>query len=169
MADIMQKPNEEGQFSDAEEENNISQNKNIESLSVQKLLIEDNNSQDNYDYRNDVSDYEDDSSYYESDNLDEYDHWNDHSVADGRDKMTLVNSGPNSRQNPNRQSNTMQTSSNVTKFQPSEKVFKKFSDKINVDRYEPGQKLSGSAVNKVIQQEKKDVRERYVRPIFTYK
>ena len=167
MADIMQKPNEEGQFSDAEEENNISQNKNIESLSVQKLLIEDNNSQDNYDYRNDVSDYEDDSSYYESDNLDEYDHWNDHSVADGRDKMTLVNSGPNSRQNPNRQSNTMQTSSNVTKFQPSEKVFKKFSDKINVDRYEPGQKLSGSAVNKVIQQEKKDVRERYVRPIFT--
>ena len=82
MADIMQKPNEEGQFSDAEEENNISQNKNIESLSVQKLLIEDNNSQDNYDYRNDVSDYEDDSSYYESDNLDEYDHWNDHSVAD---------------------------------------------------------------------------------------
>lgn len=161
MADIMQKPNEEGQFSDAEEENNISPNKNLESLSVQKLLIEDNNSQDNYDYRNDVSDYEDDSSYYESDNLDEYDHWNDHSVADGRDKMTLVNSGPNSRQNPNRQSNTMQTSSNVTKFQPSEKVFKKFSDKINVDRYEPGQKLSGSAVNKVIQQEKKDVRERY--------
>ena len=66
----MQKPNEEGQFSDAEEENNISQNKNIESLSVQKLLIEDNNSQDNYDYRNYTNDYEDDSSYYESDNLD---------------------------------------------------------------------------------------------------
>ena len=72
--------------------------------------------------------------------------------------MTLVNSG--AHQNPNRQSNTQ---SNVTKFQPSEKVFKKFSDKINVNRYEPGQKLSGSAVNKVIQQEKKDVRERYAR------
>ena len=155
MADI-QKQNE-GQFSDAENDPTSISHKNLESsLSVQKLLIEDNNSQDNYDYRNNVSDYEDDSSYYESDNLDEYDHWNDHSVADG--KITLVNS-TGARQNPNRQqSNTQQ--SNVTKFQPSEKVFTKFSGKINVNRYEPGQKLSGSAVNKVIQQEKKDVRER---------
>ena len=60
----------EGQFSDAENDTSVSAPQKIESLSeLQKLLIEDN-SQDNYDYRNYTNDYEDDSSYYESDNLD---------------------------------------------------------------------------------------------------
>ena len=67
MADMQKN---EGQFSDAENDTSVSAPQKIESLSeLQKLLIEDN-SQDNYDYRNYTNDYEDDSSYYESDNLD---------------------------------------------------------------------------------------------------
>jgi len=42
----------------------------------------------------------------------------------------------------------------VTKFQPSEKVFKKFYDKIKVEKYE------GPAFNKVVEQNRRAEKER---------
>ena len=52
------------------------------------------------------------------------------------------------------------SSSKVTKFQPTEKVFKKFVDKINIEKYE-GPKVSGNAINKVLEQNRKEDKERY--------
>ena len=132
----------EGQFSDAEEDTSIIPNN--ENQNANEIDEENEDELEKFDGR-----YDDDSDYYESD---EYDDWNDHSV-DGRNRISVVSVGG---QHPNRQTSTQ---ANVTKFQPSEKVFTKFSEKINVNKYE-GPKLSGSAVNKVIQQEKRDQRER---------
>ena len=130
----------EGQFSDAEDDTSV-----IPNDKNPKEIVE----VDEDDFENFDGHYDDDSDFYESD---EYDDWNDHSV-DGRNRVSVVSVGG---QHPNRQTSTQ---SRITKFQPSEKVFTKFSEKINVNKYE-GPKLSGSAVNKVIEQEKRDQRER---------
>ena len=50
--------------------------------------------------------------------------------------------------------------SNVTKFQPSDKVFKKFSNKINLERYEGPANLPGSAINPVIETNKRIEKDR---------
>ena len=130
----------EGQFSDAEDDTSVIPNDKKPNEIVEV---------DEDDFENFDGHYEDDSDFYESD---EYDDWNDHSV-DGRNRVSVVSIGG---QHPNRQTSTQ---AKVTKFQPSEKVFTKYSEKINVNKYE-GPKLSGSAVNKVIEQEKRDQRER---------
>ena len=52
-----------------------------------------------------------------------------------------------------------QRNNNVTKFQPSDKVFKKYASKINVERYE-GPRLSGSVINPVLENGKKMDKER---------
>lgn len=122
----------QGQFSDAE--NDVCQEvaKVDIKQDVEQGYVSDNegDSEDNYD----SEDYDDD-----------YEFWDDDSV----DIKNIQG------QHPNRQANQV----NVAKFQPTEKVFKKFVDKINIDKYEP--KLSGSAMNKVVEQGRKDVKDRY--------
>ena len=134
----------EGQFSDAEEDTSAV-------LDIKPVILEqslDPKALDNFHYQYD-DDYEDEDYDYSDD---DYDDWNDHSV-DGKDKMTVVSLGG---KHPNRQ---LSSQTNVKTFQPSEKVFKKFSDKINVDKYE-GPKLCKSAINKVFEQEKRVEKER---------
>merc|ERR1719270_728037 len=64
-------------------------------------------------------------------------------------------------QHPNRQNGSANSSSaKVTKFQPTEKVFKKFVDKINIEKYE-GPKVTGQAINKVLAQNRREDKERY--------
>ena len=123
----------QGQFSDAEED--ISQEVTKINLShdVEKGYSSDN---------------EADSEDYDSD-YDDYEFWDDESVDIKENKISIGG------QHPNRQVNQV----NVAKFQPTEKVFKKFVDKINIDKYEP--KLNGSAMNKVVEQGRKDVKDRY--------
>ena len=88
----------------------------------------------------------------DADDDDDDDYWDD---DDGHeDFFTSGGSRPN-RQSVSNQPKT----SNVTKFQPAEKVFKRFSSKINVEKYE-GPKLQGSAINPVIEQNRKMERER---------
>jgi hypothetical protein len=45
----------------------------------------------------------------------------------------------------------------LSKFQPSEKLFKRYDDKIKVDKYE------GPAFNKVLEQGKRADKDRFVR------
>ena len=50
----------------------------------------------------------------------------------------------------------------LSKFQPSEKLFKRYDDKIKVDKYE------GPAFNKVLEQGKRADKDRFVRSNYTY-
>jgi RIO kinase 1 len=67
------------------------------------------------------------------------------------------------RKQPNRQMGTGATgqaaTSKVTKFQPSEKVFKRFANKINVEKYE-GPSGLGQAINPVLEKARKADKER---------
>jgi len=66
-----------------------------------------------------------------------------------------------SRQQPNRQGGQQVNmgGQKVTKFQPSEKVFKRFSAKINVEKYEGPANL-GAAINPVLEKGRKADKER---------
>ncbi len=62
---------------------------------------------------------------------------------------------------PNRQSSsTNQSGGSVTKFQPPDKVFKKFAGKINLEKYEGPSRLAGSAINPVLEQNRRADKER---------
>lgn len=143
MADDPQSSPMDGQFSDAEDDlpRKIDKSLIIDCPTVQLRSSEDD---------------EDDMLYEDSDDEleDEYDNWNDHSV----DGKFGHNFSSNAGQNPNKQLPSTNGVTKVTKFQPTEKVFKKFVDKINIDKYEP--KLTSSAVNKVLEQEKRGEKER---------
>ena len=122
----------DGQFSDAEEES-IGEIpiKNLQIVKEEVIL----NSQDEEDFYEDSDDYDDP----------DYEFWDEER-------------GSYTGQNPNRQSSA-NASTKVTKFQPTEKVFKKFAGKINIERYE-GPKVSNSALNKVLEQNRRDDRDR---------
>lgn len=51
-------------------------------------------------------------------------------------------------------SNSQKSSEKITNFQPSEKLFKKFTNLINVDKYE-GPKIPHSAANKLTEANRK--------------
>jgi len=102
---------ETGQFSDAEE-GLPRQGKN------DVIAVDDSN--------------ESESDYEASDEFDEdyeFDHDEDNYKVGGSN-VIIGQSGPNRQP-----ANANQGSSKVTKFQPAEKVFKRFADKINVERY----------------------------------
>lgn len=56
--------------------------------------------------------------------------------------------------------NAQSSSHKLTSFQPSEKLFKKYTNKINVDRYE-GPSLPNHAINTLLESNKKLESERY--------
>lgn len=100
-------------------------------------VIENLNIQDSYSSDSDNFDYE------ASDEFDDdYDYEN---YENDRGDIVL-------NQGPNRQAAS--SSQKVTKFQPTEKVFKKFADKINIDKYQ------GPAMNKVLEQNRRDDKDR---------
>lgn len=136
----------DGQFSDAEDDLSTATAKKKLEPKDDSLSADSDNDED--------SEY--DESYFESDgDCDEYDNWNDHRVDGSGQYHFNANGG----QNPNRQINNS-ASMKVTKFQPTEKVFKRFADKINVDKYE-GPRMTGSVVNKVIEHDRRGEKERY--------
>nr|XP_018918258.1 PREDICTED: serine/threonine-protein kinase RIO1-like [Bemisia tabaci] len=117
---------EEGQFSDADE-NDIGQlhvrkrcpNRSSHSKSSSNHVLE-NSSDDEYHYDDDDDDddfYDDDTNFYIA------------GAGFGKNHEVLRNSHGTA---PNKQSN----SKKVTSYQPPEKLFKKFVDKINVDDYD---------------------------------
>ena len=154
MAQI--EPPLEGQFSDAEEDQ-IPTGQQIVKDFQSKVTIEDSKPLHYSD--EDEADSDDDDYYFDSDVGDEYETWNDHRVNDSG----VHNFNSNNASHPNRQTttgNTNVSSGKVTKFQPTEKVFKRFADKINVDKYEPSSNLKGAVVNKVLEQDKRHEKER---------
>ena len=178
----------EGQFSDAEEAGNIrlahsesssngivqqhiavssnsSKAEPVSSLAVKTSQGNDINGQHDY------FDGEEDS-YDDSD--EEY--WNDDAVAAGRLSAVTINGGltvADKHLHPNRQmsgkcfavNSYASKATKVSKFQPSEKHFKNlYAGKINVDRYDAGpahENLSGAAVSAVLEQKRKQDKERH--------
>ena len=137
----------EGQFSDAEDEAEAS----VANLKINDAKAGDTSDENDGNY--DEYDYEGSDEYDE-----DYDYWDEN--IDGRGTKDCVNISAFG-QNPNRQiSSTNSTSAKVTKFQPTEKVFKKFVDKINIEKYQ-GPKVSDQAINKVLEQNKKENKERF--------
>lgn len=130
----------EGQFSDAEDGNSDgSKTAKTEEVSngIEKVEKLSDDSFDDY-----IEDYDDDD---EEEEEHEYDNWNDHSVVRG-----------GGGHQPNKQTNE---SMKVTKYQPTEKLLSRYDHKIKLDQYE-GPRLSGYAVNKVLEQDRRNNKEK---------
>lgn len=103
---------------------------NLENLNLENLQIEEDE-----EAFSDYSDEHDSDEYYE------------YEAISGKNGVTLSHT----------HSNTQKTSK-LTSYQPSEKVFKKFSNKINVERYEPS--IPKSALNSMLEKDRKAEAER---------
>lgn len=101
----------------------------------------------------DYDDYED----YSNDSDDEDDYYEYESPSYQKNNQNVHVGGGTASSN---HSNAQSASNKVTSFQPSEKVFKKFTSKINVEKYE-GPKLPNSAVNTLLESARKADAERY--------
>ena len=174
----------EGQFSDAEEDsaeqtklveplnNNVqftissSKSNDVKKKTLQNIKTEGNGENN---IENDDSDEEDEDDFYSDE-----EYWNDDAIASGRLSAISINGGltvGNKPLHPNRQmsGNCFAVNSysfkNVSKFQPSEKHYKNvYASKINVDKYHAGlshSNLSGAAVSAVLEQRRKEDKERY--------
>ena len=174
----------EGQFSDADEDitdpqldaqskkSNISIKKDD---SATKSTVQTNmmsKMAESSDHYFSSEEYDDDDELYDED--EEY--WNDDAIASGRLSAISINGGltvGNKPLHPNRQCSGSSFSVNsyasknvnVSKFQPSEKHFKNvYEGKIKVEKYDAGSfhnSLSGSAVSAVLEQKRREEKDRY--------
>lgn len=97
---------------------------------------------DNYDYDLDSEDYDsDDFGYYDD--------------QDGQYQKHSHNISTNQSH-----ANAQSSSNKISSFQPSDKLFKKFTNKINVDQYD-GPRLPNHAINTLMENSKKLESERY--------
>lgn len=135
MTDIV-----EGQFSDAEDNNNLLEGKKktvrfILEAKVKELVIESETENDtDEDYFSDHDIYrEDDTGYGKRDGI-----------------VRPTGGNPNSQQSSNK----------VTQYQPSDKLFKKFLNKINVEKYE-GPPLPIHAANHLMETNRRVEAERF--------
>lgn len=98
---------------------------------------------------NGQNDYDWDSEDYDSDEFDYYDEQegqyqkHNHSISTNQSHA-----------------NAQSSSNKVSSFQPSDKLFKKFTNKINVEKYE-GPKLPSHAINTLMENSKKLDSDRY--------
>lgn len=95
------------------------------------------------------SDSELDSDDYDSDEFDYYDE------QDGQYQKHSHNISTNPSH-----SNVQTSSNKVSSFQPSDKLFKKYTNKINVEQYE-GPKLPNHAINTLMENSRKLESDRY--------
>ncbi len=140
------------QFDDAEEEEQPDAGGEVVAVKEEaKVPPMTANEEQNGGYNDDDYDYDYDDDYDDDDDDDDGDWWEE--GADGR----VVQA----RSNPNRQQPSLgqQGQTNVTKFQPSDKVFKKFVSKINLEKYEVPA-VRGSAINPVLEQNRKADKEK---------
>lgn len=88
-----------------------------------------------------------------SDNSDEFsdESFEDWEVTEYQQKQNFINNQTHT--------NAQIQSDKVTNYQPSEKLFRKYTNKINIEKYE-GPPLSGYAANKLIEANKKSDNER---------
>lgn len=117
-------------FCDAEESLRLDPNKLIQ---IENLKISQN--------------YDDEEDEYSED--EDFDEWE---VTEYQKSQNLINGGQT-------HTNTQNTSDKVTNYQPSEKLFRKYTNKINVEKYE-GPDLPGHAANVLIQNAKRSDAER---------
>ncbi|XP_044011545.1 serine/threonine-protein kinase RIO1 [Aphidius gifuensis] len=136
----------EGQFSDAEEDGKtviISPEKTKDPIildNIENLKITDD-------------DNDDDDDYIEDDFIDDSDDDWDADNYDGLNKPVL-------RQCNSQSANTQKISDNVTNYQPKDKLFKRFSNKIKMEKYEGPASLPHSAANKLIETNKRSEKDR---------
>ncbi|XP_054286309.1 serine/threonine-protein kinase RIO1-like [Macrosteles quadrilineatus] len=140
----------DGQFSDADEDGEIQWGK--EEGKPFKLQIVDTFSNLSISEHNGPEDYDED---YESGSEDEELYYEDDDYEEG-ELEGYRKSNDNFRHSG---TNSQAASKKVSNYQPSDKLFKKYVNKINVDRYE-GPPLPNHVANKVMETEKKVEAER---------
>lgn len=136
------------QFSDAEEEEIIPEIKN---LTVKSTIFADLKDVD-VDVNED-DDYEDEEYYEDEDEADLFDYEENYNGFHKQNSAAVINTS--------NQTNFQKSSDKVSSFQPNEKVFKKFSNKINVEKYDPSIKLAHhQAANKLVSFDRRQEAER---------
>lgn len=112
--------------------------------------------------RHGIEDYENDSdeNYSDSDDDDDAGYLEFQSAGFQKNSQNLQLSGNRVSNSNSTHSNAQHASNKVSSFQPSEKLFKKYTNKINVEKYE-GPQLSGAAINTLLESNRKADAERY--------
>lgn len=135
------------QFSDAEEDEIIPEIKN---LTVESTVFKD--LKDN-DLEEDFDDFEDEEYYEDEDEGNLFDYEENYNGYHKQNSAAVINTSNHS--------NFQKSSDKVSNFQPNEKVFKKFSNKINVEKYDPSIKLAHhQAANKLVSFDRRQEAER---------
>lgn len=114
-----------------------------------KCLINGDQGSEEYDYEDD----DDDDDYDEDDDDDNYYEF----VSTGYQKSAQQISNNSSSST---HANAQAASNKVSTFQPSEKLFKKYTNKINVEKYE-GPQLPNHAINTLLESNRKAEADRY--------
>ncbi|XP_063705958.1 serine/threonine-protein kinase RIO1 [Culicoides brevitarsis] len=94
--------------------------------------------------------------YDKDDNLEELDYDNEDEAYSDEDLYEYGDDGKKNAPNLNingRHTNTQQSTNKVSSYQPSEKLFKRFTNKINVEKYEPS--LPKMAVNALMEKDRR--------------
>ncbi|KAL5293122.1 RIOK1 family protein [Megaselia abdita] len=133
------------QFSDAEEEDEMEVVQKIENLTVKSEVFSNLTKDEDYS----------DEEYYE------YDEDDDGDLFDYEESYNGFHKQNSSVITTSNHSNFQKSSDKVSSFQPNEKVFKKFSSKINVEKYDPSIKLANhQAANKLVSFDRRQEAER---------
>ena len=98
------------------------------------------------------ADYDSEENYSEDSDMDEW--------YGPSDRDYQKNSGQLAGGGSNPQSNTQFSSNKVSNFQPSDKMFKKYTHKINVEKYE-GPQVSNQAINTLLESNRKAEADRF--------
>lgn len=119
-------------------------------LTITSELFTSERQQNDDDQNANEDEYEDDEYYSDDSDLDSF-----YDYSEGG----YQKSNQNSQFSSNRSVNAQTTTNKVSSFQPSEKLFKKYTNKINVDRFE--RHLPNQAINTLLESDRRAEADRY--------
>lgn len=97
-------------------------------------------------------DYYDDEDYDDDDTFDYEESYTGYNKHNPQNQIHTVNS--------NQHTNYQQTSQKITNYQPPEKLLRKFTNRINVEKYDPRSNMSDQAANRLVSFDRKQESER---------
>ncbi|XP_037907829.1 serine/threonine-protein kinase RIO1 [Hermetia illucens] len=136
-----------GQFSDAEEDDPVCDelqiNESLKHLTLKHQIftgLKDTSDNEQEDYSNDEADEDE----YVPDDENTYDDYDEGYAGYQKHNQTQV--GHSGNLHPNAQ----KSSNKVSSYQPSDKLFKKYTNRINVEKYDPQKNMSDQAANRLV-------------------
>lgn len=131
----------------------------LSKLSVEESLFTTIN-QSNRAAENDDYDDEDDDDYYDDSDDDNYYEYGEGSFHKNNQNMHISGASGAAGGVSGSVTNTQVSSNKVSSFQPSDKLFKKYTNKINVEKYE-GPQLPNHAINTLLESNRKADADRF--------